>query len=201
MGWPPNLGKLRPLGWPRHTLGWSLIFGGLKHGAHWVEVSPPVFFSATYIRDGYRRPRSSIPRSPWAVGEAAFLPENLICGVLPAHTLGCVAWGAPIRRGRLLVKRRVLWVPAPAGTHLACWMPASFKGWGGAFSGAPLRSGLESPFLELFGPSPFRAFDSLRLDEGLGLSGGYLVSWAKVLSRVAFSCKATGPASLSQALG
>ncbi len=73
--------------------------------------------------------------------------------------------------------------------------------WGGAFSGAPLRSGLESPFLKLFGPSPFRAFDSLRLDEGLGLSGGYLVSWAKALSRVAFSRKATGPVSLSHALG
>jgi len=57
--------------------------------------------------------------------------------------------------------------------------PTSSMGWGSLWRPPRSTAVLKSPFLKLFGPSPFRAFDSLRLDEGLGLSGGYLVSWAK----------------------
>jgi hypothetical protein len=53
------------------------------------------------------------------------------------------------------------------------------RGGGGALSGAPLHSGLVNLFLYTANLGPFRAFDSLRLDEGARLSGGPLVSWAK----------------------
>jgi len=74
--------------------------------------------------------------------EAAFLPENLTCRVVPAHAFGCVVWGASVRCGRLLVKRRGT-LGAGLGRDTPGLLDAPPPPWGGgAFGGhpAPQRS-------------------------------------------------------------
>ncbi len=93
--------------------------------------------------------------------------------VIPARTLWCVERGASLLGvAGFLDKKGTLGAgPSRNSPGLLVAHP-SITRCGGSLKWRPHRSGLLNLFLKPTSFSPLRAFDSLRLDEGVKLSGG-----------------------------